>query len=91
MKPVRITFIDEAAEEWKHLNKIVVEERSKGIGNSENQQLLKSIKQRMELIKIDPQYGAPVSKKLIPKELPVDNLWVVDLTGYWRMLYTLRV
>jgi len=20
----------------------------------------------------------------------VDNMWVVDLTGYWRMIYTLR-
>lgn len=90
MKPVNISFVGEAANEWERLNRIVAEERQKGMESSENQQILKSIKQKIELIKINPQYGDSVSKKLIPKKLPVDNLWVVDLTGYWRMLYTLK-
>ena len=90
MRPVKISFIDNAADEWERLNKIVAEEKAKGIANSENQQLLKSIKQKMELIKMNPQYGDSVSKKLIPKKFPVDNLWVVGLTGFWRMLYTLK-
>ncbi len=90
MKPVKISFIDEAANEWERLNKVVAEEKSAGAENSENQQILKSIKQKLELIKINPQYGDPVAKKLMPKDMPVDNLWVVDLTGYWRMLYTLK-
>ena len=90
MKPVKISFLDEAASEWERLNKTVAEEKSRGVENSGNQQLLKSIKQKLELIKINPQYGDSVSKKLIPKNFPVDNLWVADLTGYWRMLYTLR-
>ena len=90
MKSVKVSFIDESAEEWERLNKLVAEEKSKGIENSENQQLLKSIKQKIELIKIKPQYGASVPKRLMPKKFPVDNLWVVDLTGYWRMIYTLK-
>jgi len=90
MKPVKVSFIGNAADEWKRLNKIVGEEKLKGIENSENQQLLKSIKQKIELIKISPQYGSSVPKKLIPKKFPIDNLWVVDLTGFWRMLYTLK-
>lgn len=90
MKPVNVSFIGEAANEWERLNKAVAEEREKGVQNSENQQILKSIKQKIEMIKINPQYGDSVSKKLIPKMLPVDNLWVIDLTGYWRMLYTLK-
>jgi hypothetical protein len=90
MRPVIISFVDDAADEWEKLNKEVAEEKSKGINNSENQQLLKSIKQKKEMIKLNPQYGSPVSKKLIPKKFPVDNLWVVDLTGFWRMLYTLK-
>ena len=90
MKPVKVSFIDDAANEWEKLNKVVAEEKAKGIENSENQQLLKSIKQKIELIKMNPQYGSSVPKKLIPKKFPIDNLWVVDLTGFWRMLYTLK-
>ena len=90
MKPVKIAFVGEAADEWERLNRLVGDELEKGIKNSGNHQLLKSIKQKLELIKSNPQYGDHVSKKLIPKDLPVDNLWVAGLTGYWRMLYTLR-
>ncbi len=90
MKPVNVAFVGEAAEEWESLNGIVAEEKEKGIQNSESQQILKSIKQKIELIKINPQYGDSVSKKLIPDRLAVDNLWVAGLTGYWRMLYTLK-
>jgi len=91
MKRVEVNFMDNAAEEWQRMNKTVKEEIDRGIQNSENQQLLKSIKQKIELIKLNPQYGESVPKKLIPqKTFPVDNLWVVDLTGFWRMLYTLK-
>jgi len=91
MKPIIIKLVGNAAEEFEKINKIVGEERAKGITNSENQQLLKSIKQKIELIKINPQYGDSASKTLIKKSgYDVDNLWVVDLTGYWRMLYTLK-
>jgi len=86
MRPVKVSFIDDAADEWERLNKIVAEEKSKDIENSENQQLLKSIKQKIELIKMNPQYGSSVQKRLIPKKFPVDNLWVVGLTGFWRMI-----
>jgi hypothetical protein len=90
MKQIRVSFLGNASYEWERLNKIVAEEKSKGIENSEKQQLLKSIKQKIELIMIDPQYGDAVPKKLIPKKLPVDNLWVVDIVRFWRMLYTLK-
>ena len=53
-------------------------------------QLLKSINKKVELLKGNPAYGQSVSKKLIPTTLEVDNLFRVELTHYWRMLYTLR-
>jgi len=91
MKPVRVQIIGNAAEEFESLNKTVSEERAKGVQNSEHQQLLRSIRQKIELIKANPQYGAPVPKALVKKsEYSVDNLWVADLVGYWRMLYTLK-
>ena len=88
MRPVRVQLVGNAADEFEYLNKIVGDEQTKGISNSENQQLLKSIKQKIELIKLNPQYGDSVPKALIKKSgYIVDNLWVVDLVGYWRMLY----
>ncbi len=91
MKSVNVQLIGNAAEEFEKLNKIVGEEQSNDIQNSEHQKLLKSIKQKIELIKLNPQYGASVSKNLIKASgYQVDNMWVVDLTGYWRMLYTLK-
>ncbi len=90
MKPIRVSFLGNASYEWEKLNSIVAEDISKGIENSESQQLFKSIRQKIGLIMINPQYGDSVPKRLIPKKLPVDNLWVVDLTGFWRMLYTLK-
>lgn len=90
MKPVKVEFINEGLDEWEKLNAVVTEETASGIKNSEKQQLLKSIKQKIERIKSNPQCGFSISKKKIPKKFPVDNLWVISLTGYWRMLYTLR-
>jgi len=44
-------------------------------------------------IKINPHYGEPISKKIIPikyKELfGITNLFWVSLPSFWRMLYTL--
>lgn len=53
-------------------------------------QLLKSIKQKIEFIKLNPFYGDNVSKKLIPREYDVQNLWRVELSNFWRMLYTIK-
>lgn len=91
MKPVRVQFVGNAAEEFERLNKIVGEEKANNVTNSERQQLLKSVNQKVEMIKANPQYGAPVPKALVKRSgYNVDNLWVADLTGYWRMLYTLK-
>ncbi len=79
MKPVNVAFAGDAAEKWESLNRTVAEENEKGIQNSESQQILKSIKQKIEMIKINPQYGDSVSKKLIPAKLAVDNLWVEEV------------
>ena len=93
MKPAkRISVIlkDQAKEEYEALCKIVDEQHSKGKSNSEEMQLLKSIKKKSDLLKQNPIYGQNIPKALIPKELNVDNLFRLELTNYWRMLYTLK-
>ena len=82
--------MDDADEAYKKLNELVGEQVQQGKENSEEMQLLKSIKQKTEFVKANPFYGDNVPKKLIPKEYRVGNLWRVELTGYWRMLYTIK-
>jgi hypothetical protein len=89
-RTVRVVLTGEASEEYERLAKIAKEERAKGIRNSYHQQLLNSIKRASEQLKQDPQYGTPVPKAFFRKaKMPVTNLWKVNLTGYWRMLYTI--
>ena len=45
------------------------------------------------MIKADPHYGEPISKKHIPKRYTqrfgISNLFWINLPNYWRMLYSL--
>src|SRR3989338_9632062 len=93
-KAIRVVLSEEAAKQYEELNRIVGEEIKKGVTNSIHQQLLKSIKQKTEFLKINPQAGIHIPKSIIPKsyvdKYNVNNLWKIDLSGYWRMIYTLR-
>lgn len=93
-KVIRVVLSEEANKQYEELNRVVGEEIKKGISNSFHQQLLKSIKQKFDLLKINPQAGAHIPRNLIPKiykdKYDVNNLWKIDLSGYWRMIYTLR-
>ncbi len=88
-RPVKVILLDQAKVQFDELNRLVGEQQANGISNSEEIQLLKSIRQKSELLKINPTCGDNIPKKLIPKTLNVSNLFRIELTGYWRMLYTL--
>ena len=93
-KPTRVILLDEADAEYKRLNEIAGQQIKEGEENTEEIQLLKSIKQKSEFLKVNPFYGDNVPKKLIPQEYIIKynakNLWRVELTNYWRMLYTIK-
>ena len=86
MKDVIVILSSEATQVYKYLNQ---ESQYSKIEKS----IFNSIKNKIELIKSNPHYGNPVSKKLIPKEYilkyKITNLFRVELPNYWRMLYTL--
>lgn len=88
-RQVKVILLDQAKEQFEELNRIVGEQQTKGMTNSEEIQLLKSIKQKSELLKSNPTYGDKIPHNLIPKYLDVSNLFRIGLTGHWRMLYTL--
>ncbi|MBI2232597.1 MAG: hypothetical protein HYU56_01645 [Candidatus Aenigmarchaeota archaeon] len=93
-RSVKVLFSEEANKQYEELNRVVGDEIKKGVTNSFHQQLLKSINQKKELLKINPQAGIHIAKSLVPKlykdKYDVNNLWKIDLSGYWRMIYTLR-
>ncbi len=93
-KSVKLIITGDAKEEFERLNKIVGQEITKGITSSDYQTLLNSIKQKIEFIKENPQYGTHIPKNKIPKDYinkyDVNNLWKVNLSGAWRMIYTIR-
>ena len=83
-KPVIVSITELAKEELEELNKVVGEEIIKGITSSDHQTLLNSIKQKIEFLKENPQYGIHVPKNKIPQEYiqeyGVTNLWKVNLS-----------
>ena len=86
MKRVRVILSPEAEEVYNYLNKEAP--------NSKNENtILNAFTKKKELIKANPHYGDPISKKQIPKEYTkkygITNLFRVELPNYWRMLYTL--
>jgi len=55
--------------------------------------IIKSVERSIELLKLNPQHGQPISKKLIPDELKsigIQNLYRIELSNYWRLLYTME-
>ncbi len=86
MKTVRVILSPEAKEVYVYLNREAVKSKiEKSIFNA--------IQKKIELIKMNPHYGDPIGKNLIPKEYKerygATNLFRVELPNFWRMLYTL--
>jgi len=86
MKMVRVILSDEAEEVYRYLNEHAEESKIE-------RSILNSIKKKVELVKANPHYGDPISKKMIPpqyiEKYGITNLFRVELSNYWRMLYTL--
>ena len=86
MKNVKVILSTEAQEVYQYLKEN--EENSKT-----ERMILKSVNQKVELIKQDVHYGDPIAKNLIPEEYKIKygirNLFRVELPSFWRMLYTL--
>lgn len=93
-KPVRVVLLGDADKAFKKLNEIVGNQIESGKENTEEMQLLKSIRQKIDFVKANPFYGDPVAKNLIPPEYKIEfaaiNLFRVELSGFWRMFYTLK-
>lgn len=92
-KEVIVKLSEEANEVYEELNKIVGEEKKKGIESSFHQSLLRSIKRVKELLKENPFAGDQILKRQIPKKYflkyDIDNVWRIELTNRWRLVYSI--
>ena len=93
-KNVRVIITGNAKDEYDLLNATVNTEISRGITKSEHQTLLRAINKKIDLLKSNPEYGIHIPKDRIAEEYilryDVNNLWKVDLPGFWRMIYSIR-
>jgi hypothetical protein len=85
MKNVRIVLSKDALIVYNYLKSNI---------SKNNSILYKSINYKLNLLKENPQLGNPISKNKIPnnyvQKYGVNNLYRVELSLFWRMLYTLR-
>ena len=89
-KPVRVTMVGDAKKAFQRLNKIAGFQLKSGKTNSPEIQLINSIKEKISFVKQNPFYGDNIKKGIMPKEYNVSNLWRIELTNYWRILYTIK-
>lgn len=68
-KTIRVILQDQAKEEYEMLAKIVEEQKKKGKTNSEEIQLLKSINNKVVILKYNPAYGQAYQKNKSPRHL----------------------
>ncbi len=93
-KTTRIIITGRAREKFEKLNAVVENEIKKGVKKSRSQLLLRAIKQKIEILRRNPEYGIHIPKDRIPKKYvklyDVNNLWKINSVGSWRMIYTIR-
>ena len=83
-KEVRIVLKGQAKDSYLELKKRK---------DKEAKSILNSIERVKEILMDNHLYGEPIAKKLIPKSLlqiEIQNLYRVELSNYWRMLYTIE-
>src|SRR3989344_7203693 len=93
-KEVRVVLSEEASEEYNELNRIVGEELRRGVTSSVHQSIFRSIERVKGWLKENPFVGDQVKKEKIPKyytqKYGVTNLWRIELSNYWRLVYTIQ-
>lgn len=83
-KEVRVFLKGRAKDEFVELKKR---------NDKEALALVKSVERIIDILKQNPQFGDPIAKELIPdsfRQEGISNLYRVELSNFWRMLYTLE-
>jgi Txe/YoeB family toxin of Txe-Axe toxin-antitoxin module len=92
-KEVIIKLSEEANKVYQELNKLVGDEKLKGVESSFHQTLLRSINRIKELLRQNPFAGEQINKQRIPEKYKTkydsENVWRIELADRWRLIYTI--
>ena len=92
-KEIKVVLSEEADEVFQELNRIVGEEKMKGVESSFHQTLLRSIERVIDLLKKNPFAGDQVPRKQLPSKYEnkydAENVWRIELANRWRLIYTI--
>lgn len=85
---VKVILSEELAKQYAELEKEV------SSGNCANEKEFKLIRKGIELLSMNPAHGIKIPHNLpifahYVKKFGVDNLWKLDVSGDWRLIYTL--
>ena len=81
-REVKVRLLGEAILQYNEL---------KSKGDKQSKILLNSIEKIKERLKLNPQYGDPIRKNMIPKEYKkYGNIYRVELSNFYRLLYTIK-
>jgi len=93
-KKVGVELKGDAITAFEELNRIVGYQKARGVKKSEEIMLLNAIDRIFDLIEQNPFYGRNAKKDRIPKhyveKYGADNLFIVNLPQFWRLIYTLE-
>ncbi len=93
-KRVIVKLLGDAKVQFLELERLVEDEKKRGVSSSFHQTLLASIHAKITRLKFQYDSGTHIPRSQIPPKYlqlyEVTNLWKIDLSGYWRLIYTLR-
>ena len=84
----RVVSVGDFEEQFAEIQKRAKE------GDNESVYLVKIIENGIEKLKFNYKYGDHISGEKIPKEYiekyGVKNLWKLNLSSFWRLIYTIK-
>ena len=93
-KTIKVILSAEAAEEYNLIKNIVENELKKEINSSISQSIFRSMERVCNWLKENPFVGNQLKRGQIPKyyiqNYDVMNLWRIELSNYWRLIYTIQ-
>ena len=80
-KEVKVILSKEAKQQYDELKLLVSKEQKEGVKSSFNQQLLKSIDNKIEYLKMNPLAGDHAQKPIpfnLVQKYGINNLWIIQ-------------
>ena len=93
-KNIKLILSVDATDEYNLIKNIVEDELRREVSSSIHQSIFRSIERVKIWLKENPFAGDQIRKGQIPKhyiqKYGVNNLWRIELSNYWRLIYTIK-